>query len=181
LIIDEVQTGLGRTGKLLALEHFDLIPDMVCLAKSLAGGLPVGAVLIGPAVRNLAPGLHGSTFGGNPLVCAAALAALEVLEAEDLPGQAAQKGAHLLERLNELRSPLIREVRGLGLMVGVELKTRVAPYLAAMQERGVLAFTAGLTVIRLLPPLVITQAELDTVIEALRSAVAEPIPEAAKP
>jgi len=181
LIIDEVQTGLGRTGKLLALEHFDLIPDLVCLAKSLAGGLPVGAVLIGPGVHNLAPGLHGSTFGGNPLVCAAALAALGVLESEDLPGQAAQKGAYLLERLRELRSPLIREVRGLGLMVGVELKSRVAPYLGTMQERGVLAFAAGLTVIRLLPPLVITQAELDTVVEALRAAIAEPIPEAAEP
>jgi len=181
LIIDEVQTGLGRTGKLLALEHFDLIPDMVCLAKSLAGGLPVGAVLIGPGVHNLAPGLHGSTFGGNPLVCAAALAALDVLESEDLPGQAAQKGAYLLERLNELRSPLIREVRGLGLMVGVELKSRVAPYLAAMQDHAVLAFAAGLTVIRLLPPLVITQSELDTVVEALRAAIAEPIPETAEP
>jgi acetylornithine/LysW-gamma-L-lysine aminotransferase len=181
LIIDEVQTGLGRTGKLLALEHFDLVPDLVCLAKSLAGGLPVGAVLIGPAVGNLAPGLHGSTFGGNPLVCAAALAALEVLESEDLPGQAAQKGTYLLERLRELRAPLIREVRGVGLMVGVELRSRVAPYLATMQERGVLAFAAGLTVIRLLPPLVISQAELDTVIEALRSAIAEPIPEAAEP
>jgi len=181
LIIDEVQTGLGRTGKLLALEHFDLIPDLVCLAKSLAGGLPVGAVLIGPGVHNLTPGLHGSTFGGNPLVCAAALAALHVLESEDLPGQARQKGAYLLERLNELRSPLIREVRGLGLMVGVELKSRVAPYLAAMQDHGVLAFAAGLTVIRLLPPLVITQAELDTVIEALRLAIVEPIPETAEP
>jgi len=181
LIIDEVQTGLGRTGKMLALEHFDLIPDLVCLAKSLAGGLPVGAVLMGPAVRNLVSGLHGSTFGGNPLVCAAALAALEVIESEDLPGQAAQKGAYLLDQLRQLRSPLIREVRGLGLMIGVELRSRVAPYLAAMQERGVLAFAAGLTVIRLLPPLVITQAELDTVIEALRSAIAEPIPEAAEP
>ena len=181
LIIDEVQTGLGRTGKMLALEHFDLIPDLVCLAKSLAGGLPVGAVLMGPAVRNLVSGLHGSTFGGNPLVCAAALAALEVIESEDLPGEAAQKGAYLLDQLRQLRSPLIREVRGLGLMIGVELRSRVAPYLAAMQERGVLAFAAGLTVIRLLPPLVITQAELDTVIEALRSAIAEPIPEAAEP
>jgi len=180
LIIDEVQTGLGRTGKLLALEHFDLVPDLVCLAKGLAGGLPIGAALIGKAVRNLTPGMHGSTFGGNPLVCAAALAALEVLLSEDLPGQAAAKGAYLLERLRGLRSPLIREVRGLGLMVGVELRSRVAPYLAAMQDRGVLAFAAGLTVIRLLPPLVITQAELDTVIESLRSAIAEPIPETAE-
>jgi acetylornithine/LysW-gamma-L-lysine aminotransferase len=177
LIIDEVQTGMGRTGKLLAIEHFDVVPDVVCLAKGLAGGLPIGAVLIGPAVRNLAPGLHGSTFGGNPLVCAAALAALEVMESEDLTRQTAEKGAYLLDRLRALQSPLIREVRGLGLMVGVELKARVAPFLAAMQERGVLAFAAGLTVIRLLPPLVITQEDLDAVVEALRAALAEPIAE----
>ncbi|MGH7536916.1 MAG: aspartate aminotransferase family protein [Gemmatimonadales bacterium] len=181
LIIDEVQTGLGRTGKLLALEHFDLVPDMVCIAKSLAGGLPIGAVLIGPAVRNLAPGLHGSTFGGNPLVCAAALAALEVIESEDLPGQAAEKGAYLLRQLNVLRSPLIREVRGLGLMVGIELKSRVAPYLTAMAERGVLAFAAGLAVVRLLPPLVITHSELDQVVEVLRASLSELVPETAGP
>lgn len=172
LIIDEVQTGLGRTGKLLACEHYALTPDLLCLAKSLAGGLPVGAVLIGPRVQNLAPGLHGSTFGGNPLACAASLAALEVIEREGLAQQAAEKGAYLLERLRALPSPLVREVRGLGLMVGIELKKKVAPYLQELEKRGVLALPAGLTVIRLLPPLVIEYEQLDQVVEALREVLA---------
>ena len=167
LILDEVQAGLGRTGKLFAFQHSGITPDIVCVAKSLAGGLPMGAVLFGEAVRNLAPGLHGSTFGGNPLACAAALAALAVIEEEDLPGQAAAKGAYLLEALKSIESPLIREVRGLGLMVGIELKQKVAPYLQALQDRHILALNAGLTTIRLLPPLVITREQLDRVVVAL--------------
>jgi LysW-gamma-L-lysine/LysW-L-ornithine aminotransferase len=167
LILDEVQAGLGRTGKLFAFQHSGITPDIVCVAKSLAGGLPMGAVLLGDSVRNLAPGLHGSTFGGNPLVCAAALAALTAIQAEDLPGQAAEKGAYLMEKLRSIQSPLIREVRGLGLMVGIELKQKVAPALQALQERRILALNAGLTTIRLLPPLVITHEQLDRVISAL--------------
>ena len=168
LIIDEVQAGLGRTGKMFAFQHSGITPDIVCVAKSLAGGLPMGAVLFGEAVKNLAPGLHGSTFGGNPLSCAAALAALTVIEEEDLPGQAAAKGAYLMEELKSIESPLIREVRGLGLMVGIELKQKVAPYLQALQERRILALNAGLTTIRLLPPLVITREQLDRVVAALK-------------
>jgi acetylornithine/LysW-gamma-L-lysine aminotransferase len=167
LIIDEIQAGLGRTGKMFAFEHSGIIPDMVCVAKSLAGGLPIGAVLFGDSVKNLAPGLHGSTFGGNPLACAAALAALTAMEEEDLPGQAAAKGAYLMEALKSIESPLIREVRGLGLMVGIELKQKVAPYLQALQERRIIALNAGLTTIRLLPPLVITREQLDRVVAAL--------------
>ena len=167
LILDEIQAGLGRTGKLFAFQHSDITPDIVCVAKSLAGGLPMGAVLFGDSVRNLAPGLHGSTFGGNPLACAAALAALTVIAEEDLPGQAAAKGAYLMEELKSINSPLIREVRGLGLMVGIELKQKVAPYLQALQERRILALNAGLTTIRLLPPLVITQAQLERVVIVL--------------
>jgi LysW-gamma-L-lysine/LysW-L-ornithine aminotransferase len=167
LIIDEIQAGLGRTGKLFAFQHSGITPDIVCIAKSLAGGLPMGAVLFGDAVKNLAPGLHGSTFGGNPLSCAAALAALTAIEEEDLPGQAAAKGAYLMEELKSLESPLIREVRGLGLMVGIELKQKVAPYLQALQDRHILALNAGLTTIRLLPPLVITREQLDRVVAAL--------------
>jgi len=177
LIIDEVQTGLGRTGKLLAIEHFDLTPDMLCLAKSIAGGIPMGAVLVGPAVGGLAPGTHGSTFGGNPLACAACVAALRALIDERLPEQAAEKGAYLMARLREIESPLVREVRGLGLMLGIELKRRVAPYLDGLLDLGVIAFPAGLTVIRLLPPLVITFPQLDRVIEALRTVLAQPIPD----
>jgi len=168
LILDEVQAGLGRTGKLFAFQHAGITPDLVCVAKSLAGGLPMGAVLFGPAVKNLAPGLHGSTFGGNPLACAAALAALSVIEEEDLPGQAAAKGVYLMEELKSIESPLIREVRGQGLMVGIELKQKVLPYLQGLQERRILALNAGLTTIRLLPPLVITRTQLERVVAALR-------------
>jgi len=167
LILDEIQAGLGRTGKMFAFQHSDITPDIVCIAKSLAGGLPMGAVLFGDSVKNLAPGLHGSTFGGNPLACAAALAALTAIQEEDLPGQAAAKGAYLMEALQSIESPLIREVRGLGLMVGIELKQKVAPYLQALQDRHIIALNAGLTTIRLLPPLVITRDQLDRVVLAL--------------
>ena len=168
LILDEVQSGLGRTGKMFAFQHSGITPDIVCIAKSLAGGLPMGAVLFGDSVKNLAPGLHGSTFGGNPLSCAAALAALTAIQEENLPGQAAAKGAYLMEELKSLESPLIREVRGMGLMIGIELKQKVAPYLSALQERHILALNAGLTTIRLLPPLVITREQLDRVVTALK-------------
>jgi acetylornithine/LysW-gamma-L-lysine aminotransferase len=168
LILDEVQTGLGRTGKMFAFQHSGITPDIVCIAKSLAGGLPMGAVLFGESVKNLAPGLHGSTFGGNPLSCAAALAALTAIQEEDLSGQAAAKGAYLMEELQSIQSPRIREVRGQGLMIGIELKEKVAPYLAALQERHIIALNAGLTTIRLLPPLVITREQLDRVVAALK-------------
>jgi acetylornithine/LysW-gamma-L-lysine aminotransferase len=167
LIIDEIQTGFGRTGKMLAVQHAGIQPDMICLAKSIAGGLPMGAVLIGPGVKNLSPGMHGSTFGGNPLACAAALAVLQVMQREHLPQQAAEKGLYLLNCLTQLQSPLVREVRGLGLMIGIELKKKVASFLPAMAGSGVIAMSAGLTVIRLLPPLVITYSQLDQVIEVV--------------
>lgn len=167
LVIDEVQTGFGRTGKMFAYQHFNITPDLLCCAKSLAGGIPMGAVLIGKNVKNLTPGMHGTTFGGNPLVCAAALAALSVMEEENLPAQAAEKGSYLLEKLNGIQSPLIREVRGIGLMAGIELKQKVTPYLKALQGKNIIALNAGITVIRLLPPLVITYEQLDQVITAL--------------
>jgi acetylornithine/LysW-gamma-L-lysine aminotransferase len=127
----------------------------------------MGAVLIGPRVENLGPGMHATTFGGNPLVCAASLAAFEVMEGEKLVEQAAEKGTYLLERLRAIQSPLVREVRGLGLMAGVEIKRKVAPHLQAMAERGVVALPAGLTVIRLLPPLVIRREEIERVVEVV--------------
>lgn len=167
LIVDEIQSGFGRTGKLFAVQHFDVTPDLLCCAKSLAGGVPMGAVLIGENVHNLTPGVHGSTFGGNPLSCAAALAALEVIEEENLLRQALVKGAYLRDRLHEIQSPLIREVRGMGLMVGIELKQKVAPYLKALQDRNIIALNAGITVIRLLPPLVISYEQIDQVVAAL--------------
>ena len=168
LILDEVQTGFGRTGRIFAYQHYGIVPDLLCVAKSLAGGVPMGAVLIGPDVQNLAPGLHGSTFGGNPLSCAAAVAALSVIEEENLPRQSLVKGAYLVDRIRGLQLPLVREVRGLGLMIGVELKQKVAPYLRALQEHRVLALNAGLSTIRLLPPLVISYEQLDRLVDVLR-------------
>ena len=167
LIVDEVQTGFGRTGKMFAFQHHGLQPDILCLAKGLAGGVPMGAIVLGPKVTGIHSGVHGSTFGGNPLSCAAALATTQVLVSENLPAQAETKGAYLRERLEQIGAPVIRQVRGLGLMVGIELRTRSQPYLGALLARGVLALPAGATVIRLLPPLVIEQDELDTVIAAI--------------
>lgn len=169
LIIDEVQTGFGRTGRFFAIEHAGLAPDILCAAKALAGGLPMGVVLMNSRVQNLGPGLHASTFGGNPLVCAAALAALQVIEQDDLPRQSAEKGDYLLARLRQVDSVAIREVRGLGLMIGIEMKSKVAPYLRRLQEQRILALSAGLTVIRLLPPLVISYPQLNQAIAALTS------------
>ena len=170
LIVDEVQTGFGRTGCLFACNHYDLQPDILCLAKSLAGGIPMGAVCLGPRVTEsgrITGGIHGSTFGGNPLACAAALATLDILEREALPERSAALGARALQRLSALLSPLIREVRGRGLLLGVELKRRAQPYLESLLEQGVLALPAGPNVIRLLPPLVITEEQLERVVDCL--------------
>ena len=133
----------------------------------------MGAVLIGPNVKNLTPGVHGSTFGGNPLSCAAANAALDVMRDEHLPGQAAAKGAYLMEKLKAIQSPNIREVRGLGLMIGIEMKQKVTPYIKVLQERKIIALNAGLTVIRLLPPLVVTYEQIDHLVEVLTEVLAQ--------
>ncbi|NTU85241.1 MAG: aminotransferase class III-fold pyridoxal phosphate-dependent enzyme, partial [Chloroflexales bacterium] len=159
----------GRTGRLFAVEHEAVTPDLLILAKSIAAGLPMGAVAIHERHGPLPGGAHGSTFGGNPLACAAARAALRAYQDEGLPRQAAEKGAWLMGRLRELRLPAVREVRGLGLLVGLELKTRVQPTLQALLERGVLALPAGPTVLRLLPPLVITYEELEQVVAAIEA------------
>lgn len=169
LIVDEIQSGFGRTGNMFASQHFDVTPDLLCCAKSLAGGVPIGAVLIGGNVENLTPGVHGSTFGGNPLSCAAALAALTAIEEEHLVRQAAEKGAYLMDRLRQIESPHIREVRGMGLMLGIELKQKVAPYLKALQEQNIIALNAGMTVLRLLPPLVISYEQIDRLVSALEN------------
>lgn len=178
LIVDEVQTGLGRTGRMMACHHHGLEPDLVCLAKGLAGGLPIGAVLIGPRVGKLPVGVHGSTFGGNPLACAAALATLRVIREESLSERAAELGEFFLSRLRRISSPMIRDVRGLGLMVGVELRRRARPYLQALAERGVLALPAGPTVLRFLPPLVISPEDLERVALAVDEVLNSNLPQA---
>jgi acetylornithine/LysW-gamma-L-lysine aminotransferase len=169
LIIDEVQTGFGRTGRLWACEHYGITPACITLAKSIAGGVPMGAVVINASLGPIAPASHGSTFGGNPLACAAGRAALRYLCEHNLPRQAEEKGAYLLERLRSLNLAKVREVRGMGLLIGLELKERVQPHLVALMERGVLALPAGPNVLRLLPPLVIERDQLDQVVEAIQA------------
>jgi acetylornithine/LysW-gamma-L-lysine aminotransferase len=149
---------------MFACNHHELRPDLMCVAKAMAGGLPMGAVLFGSRVGYLPKKVHGSTFGGNPLVCAAALATIGYIEREELPQRAAELGKRLMDGLRAISSPKVREVRGLGLMVGMELKGKAGPYLAALAERGVLALTAGATVMRFLPPLVIHAQDIDAVV-----------------
>jgi acetylornithine/LysW-gamma-L-lysine aminotransferase len=168
LVVDEIQTGLGRTGRWFAYDHVGTTPDILCLGKALGGGLPMGAVVWREALGTLPAGVHGSTFGGNPLACAASRAVLRTLAEEDLPARAARLGQEFMAGLRAIESPLVREVRGWGLMIGVELRQRVTPVLKDLMGRGVLALPAGPTVVRFLPPLVIEEAELQVVLETVR-------------
>ncbi len=167
LIIDEVQTGFGRTGSMFACEQYDVTPDILCLAKPMAGGVPMGAVICNDKV-NVPKRSHTSTFGGNPLACAASLATIEYIEEEDLPGRAFRLGKYFMHGLKKIKSPRIKEVRGMGLMIGIELNEKAAPYVNALMEKGVIVLLAGKKVIRLLPPLIITKYEIDTVIEKIK-------------
>jgi acetylornithine/LysW-gamma-L-lysine aminotransferase len=171
-IADEIQSGLGRTGKMFAVEHWQVTPDMLLVAKSLAAGLPLAAMVTKQEFCDLEKGSHGSTFGGSPICCAASLAVLDVLVQEKLPEKAEVLGKHAVDRLRSFASTpkgsVIREVRGKGLMIGIELKKKAGAYLDAIMQKGAIALPAGTTVIRLLPPLVITKEQLDkglTIIE----------------
>lgn len=166
LILDEVQTGFCRTGRMFALEHFGLEPDILCLAKSLGGGIPIGAIGLSEVVASkLFKLAHTSTFGGNPLACAAASAAIQYMEDFRLAQRAEDLGIEFMAMLREIKSPRIREVRGLGLMVGIELKEKSGVYIQKLMEKGVLVLGAGPTVIRYLPPLVIDREDLARVAE----------------
>ncbi len=166
MIVDEIQTGFGRTGKMFACEHYQVEPDMMTVAKAMAGGLPMGALLCSDKI-NAEIGIHGSTFGGNGIVCAAALATLEIIEEENLVQQAAEKGEYFANKLREINSDKIREVRNFGFMVGLELKEKAKPYLEALLAEGVIALPSGSTIIRLLPPFVISKEDLDLAAEKI--------------
>ncbi len=168
---DEVQTGIGRTGRLFAFQHAGVVPDLLTLAKSLAGGVPIGATVTTPEVESRFQGSHHSTFGGSPLACAAGIAALETVVRDRLAERAERLGQLALDRLRGIRSERIREVRGLGLLLGVELRERVAPILAALEERGFLAISAGSTVLRLIPPLVIPEEDWAAGLAAVEEAI----------
>ncbi|MHA1709114.1 MAG: aspartate aminotransferase family protein [Candidatus Baldrarchaeia archaeon] len=176
LIIDEIQTGFGRTGKLFACEHWNVQPDIMCLAKGVAGGVPMGVTVTTDEIsRSLGIGEHGSTFGGNPLACAAALAAIDVIIGENLPQRAAVLGRYFKDKLEEFgrKYRIVREVRGIGLMIGIELRLDCHDVIMDALERGVLLLTAGRNVIRMLPPLVISKEEIDFVIKVLDECLRE--------
>lgn len=168
-IADEIQTGLGRTGSLLACDHEEVRPDIVTLGKALSGGFyPVSAVLSSSSVMGLLrPGDHGSTFGGSPLAAAVGRAALDVIVDEDLPGRAAELGAYFKGRLERLECDDIKEVRGRGLFIGMEMHSQARPYCEALRDRGMLCKETHGTVIRFAPPLVITKEEIDWALEQI--------------
>jgi predicted acetylornithine/succinylornithine family transaminase len=164
LIFDEVQTGVGRTGRLWAYEHSGVEPDVMTLAKALANGVPIGAMLAREEVaRALQPGTHASTFGGTPFVTSVALTTLQTVIGEKIPERAAASGRLLMDRLRELgqRSGAIREVRGRGLLIGIELDRPAGPVVDACREAGLLTLTAGERVLRLTPPLIVEAADCE--------------------
>ncbi|WP_455392205.1 aspartate aminotransferase family protein [[Eubacterium] cellulosolvens] len=173
LIDDEIQTGMGRTGRMFCVEHYNVTPDIMCIGKSLGGGFPIAATVLHENLGPMKKGIHGSTFGGNPLACAAAHAAIDFTVKKDLPGRAAELGDYFLDKLRSLTSPNIREVRGLGLMLAVELKSKATPYLNKLLDRGIAPLPAGATYIRLLPPLVVEQEDIDKTVTVLEESLSE--------
>ena len=176
LILDEVQTGFGRTGKIFACEHWNIVPDILCVAKSVAGGLPLGVTIAKEDVMSsLKLGEHTTTFGGNPLVCAAACAAIDVLIEEKLAERAATLGAYFKEKLVDLqvKHKVVREVRGLGLMLGMELRFDVLNIILKAMDKSVLILDAGRNVLRFLPPLVIEKEQIDKVVAILDTILEE--------
>ncbi len=172
LIADEIQSGF-RTGVPFAFTAEEVTPDLLCTAKALANGFPIGLTLTTDAIGSeLPPGSHGSTFGGNPLACRAALVTLSALRDRDLYTRSSRLGSDLIERVTALQSPKVRQVRGRGLMIGIELKERATPTLRALQEKGVLALPASPTTLRLLPPLIWQAEQVDELLVALGEVLA---------
>lgn len=175
LIIDEVQTGIGRTGSWFAYQQTPVVPDVVTLAKALGGGLPIGACIASEAVASaFAPGDHATTFGGGPIQCAAALATLQTIERDALITNAQQRGTQLLEGLRAIGDPRIAEVRGRGLLVGVKLTAPIADHVVvAARDLGVILGTAGPDVLRFAPPLIVSVAQIDEALAVTAKALAE--------
>lgn len=174
LMLDEIQTGMGRTGKWFAHQHAGIVPDVMTLAKALGNGVPIGACLArGPAAAVFQPGNHGSTYGGNPLACRAALAVVDALETGSLPQRAGVLGTRMLARLRERLADVkgVRDIRGLGLMLGIELEKPCKELLTQALERGLLINVTADRVVRLLPPLILSDAEADQVVDTVAELV----------
>ena len=170
LIFDEIQAGLGRTGRLWACDHWNTAPDILCLAKGIAGGVPMGATLVRPDIlASMSKGEHSSTFGGNPLSCAAGIATLQALTQDGLIENSEKMGKLFREGLEKLKEKhtIIREIRGKGLMIGVELKFEVKDVLMNLMKEGVLMLYSGRNILRILPPLVISKEDITKVLETL--------------
>ncbi|MGD8805513.1 MAG: aminotransferase class III-fold pyridoxal phosphate-dependent enzyme, partial [Chloroflexota bacterium] len=168
LVFDEVQCGLGRTGHLWAHEAYGVTPDIMTLAKPLAGGLPIGATLVTGAVGEvMRVGDHGSTFAGGPLVCRAAQVVFDRINQPEFLARVAQNGAYLMESLLALDAPELVDVRGAGLLLGLEFSTPVAGLIGAAREQGLLIISAGENVLRLCPPLIVTRQQIDAALAIL--------------
>jgi len=176
LIFDEIQAGLGRTGRLWACQHWETSPDIMCLAKGIAGGVPMGATLARPDIlSSISKGEHSSTFGGNPLSCAAGIAALKALTEDGLVENSEKMGKIFREGLEKLKAkhPMIREIRGKGLMIGVEMKFEIRDILMNLIKEGVLMLYSGRNILRILPPLVISEEDITKVLQSLDSVIGE--------
>ena len=176
LIFDEIQAGLGRTGRLWACDHWNTAPDIMCLAKGIAGGVPMGATLVrADILAVINKGEHSSTFGGNPLSCAAGIAALKALTEDGLVENSEKMGKIFREGLERLKEkhPIIREIRGKGLMIGVELKFDVRDILMNLIKDGILMLYSGRNILRILPPLVISEEDITKVLQSLDSVLSE--------
>lgn len=169
LIIDEIQTGVGRTGTYLAYQKYGVQPDIVCMGKGIAGGIPVGVTLVSEEVALKIPlHIHTSTFGGNPLVCRGIIAVLKEFEDGKLLDYISKMGDYLLKELKKLKHPKIVEVRGLGFMIGIELTENATPVLKALQQNHIIAIPAGSNIVRFLPPYLITKKEIDKTVSVLK-------------
>lgn len=171
LVFDEIQAGMGRTGEMWAHEHYDVTPDALTTAKSLGGGLPISAIVCREGMTEIPKGSHGGTYCGNPVAVAAARAAVEYTVEEDLPANAARAGERLVEGVEALDTDRIVDVRGEGLMVGIQVRGRAGRYLSSLAGEGILGLTAGRNVIRFLPPLTLEDEHVDRVVEALGEVV----------
>jgi acetylornithine/N-succinyldiaminopimelate aminotransferase len=179
LMFDEIQTGMGRTGRLWAYEHWGVSPDVMTLAKALASGIPIGAMLAKEhCARALVPGTHGTTFGGNPFATTVGVATVTTMLEEKLPEHAGRVGGHLFERLRAVaqRTPAIKVVRGKGLLVGLELDRPAGPVVTACREQGLLVLTAGDTVLRMTPPLVVQEADVDRAVDIVAGVLGRSAP-----
>ena len=166
LIADEIQTGFCRTGRMFGIEYSGVLPDIMCVAKGIAGGVPMGATLFADTVKPVV-GIHGATFGGNPLACAVSEATINHLISNDFARRVSELGAYFTELFDRSRPDCVRQIRQFGLMIGIELKERAQPHLVSLMEEGILALPAGKTVIRLLPPLVIERDQIEAGVVSL--------------